>query len=206
MAKPTPKPNDSEFASLFRAGTSFFVQSSHPDCVDLVEFRVAKDGGGEVDCITPGLPESFRASFTEQALARGDALLAVTQTNPNARQGDEEGFVEREGRRFYTFRQTTPPFLLSDALGRVVRERRPMELYFYDFLRHGAPLSLAFAKEVTRQISVNGKMRSVPVVRYEGSDEYDAVLEVEPQSKLVLLVSRDDGEFEMRLEKIQQGK
>ena len=77
-------------------------------------------------------------------------------------------------------------------------------MHFYDFLDDGQPLRLGFAEQVSRTIDVAGTPRSVTVARYQGDDQIiGAVLEVEPESKLVLLISRSDGEFAMNLVKIR---
>ena len=189
---------------LLHAGATVHVRSVHPDAVDEYQFRLRADDASELDCLTPDLPrDAFRGVFLPEALARGDALLAVTQTNGYGRKGDGK-YHGADRPRGYTFRKTTPPFLLSEALAARARDRHPIALHFYDFLDDGQPLRLGFAEQVSRTIDVAGTPRSVTVARYQGDDQIiGAVLEVEPESKLVLLISRSDGEFAMNLVKIR---
>ena len=180
------------------------VHSEHPDAVDDYEFRLRTDDASELDCLTPELPkDAFRGVFLPDALKRGDALLAVTQTNGYGRKGD--GKYHGADRPAATrSRKTTPPFLLSEALAARARDRKPIALHFYDFLDEGQPLRLGFAEQVSRTIDVDGARRSITVARYQGDDRIiGAVLEIEPESRLVLLISRDDGEFAMNLVKIR---
>ncbi|HEY5449425.1 MAG TPA: hypothetical protein VIQ54_11775, partial [Polyangia bacterium] len=75
---------------------------------------------------------------------------------------------------------------------------------FYDFLDRGQALSLSFAETVSRTVDLPGGLRAVTAARYQGDDPLeDDVLEVEPESGLVLLISRSEGDFEMRLVKIR---
>jgi hypothetical protein len=190
--------------TLLKSGVTVHMCSAHPDCVEDIQFRLRAGDASEMDCVTPRLEvDAFRAVFAPEALKHGDALLAVTQTNPQAPSGDEEyGGPDRP--RGYTFRRTMPPFLLSEALVARVRARQPISVRFYDFLDRGQALSLSFAETVSRTVDLPGGLRAVTAARYQGDDPLeDDVLEVEPESGLVLLISRSEGDFEMRLVKIR---
>lgn len=202
---------------LLRAGSVFYVHSEHFDAADVYEFRLREDGARDLDCVNPGLPkQAFRAVFTKQALSKGDALLAVTQMNPHAhtfpapgsrakrwgvRDLTEDGKSHgRKRPRGYTFRHTTPPFLLSEKLGRLVGERKPVALHFYDFLDNCQATELAFKAERPGKITINKKPRKVRIVRYEVDD---FALEVLAGTRLVRLISRTDGEFRMELVEVR---
>ena len=190
--------------SLLRAGGIFYVRSAHPDAEEDYELRLAADGACEVDYVLPDLAaDAFRAVFRPEAMTGGDALLAVTQTNPYARQNDEEYGGDGQPRR-YTFRRTTPAFLLSEQLRALVRGRRPVSLHFYDFLDQGPAVELAFVSESAGTIDIDGKLHPIRIVRYEG-DERDRVLELIGDTGLVRSVSRMGEEYEMRLLKIRTG-
>jgi len=182
--------------SLLRAGTTCSVRSIDPDTDDVYELRLAADGGSEIDCVLPELAkDAFRAVFRPEAMTAGDALLAVNQTNPCSRQGDQEYGGKGRPRR-YTFRETTPPFLLSEQLRALVRGRRPVSLHFHDYLDEGAALAAAFVSETAGTIDIDGERRPIRIVRYEGDD---FVLELVGDTGLVLSVSRSGGEYETRL-------
>lgn len=206
---------------LLRVGTVFCVHSEHFDAANVYEFRLRAAGGGDLDCVYPALPEEgFRAVFTKAALSKGDALLAVTQMNPCARTIAARGTRARRGARRaggrgptedgkrhgknrprrFTFRCTTPPFLLSEKLGKLVRERKPVPLHFYDFLDEGKATELVFVAERPGTIKVNKKPRKVRIVRYEKDD---FALEVLSGTRVVRLISRTDGEFRMELVEVR---
>ena len=188
--------------SLLRAGSVFHVRSVHPDSDEEYELRVAADGASEIDCVLPELArDAFRAVFRPEAMAAGDALLAVNQTNPWGRQGDEE-YGGRGRPRRYTFCETTPAFLLSEQLRALVRGRRPVSLHFHDYLDEGAALTAAFVSETAGTLDIDGELRPIRIVRYEGDD---FVLELAGETGLVLSVSRSSGEFETRLLRIRTG-
>ena len=153
---------------LLKRGVTVCVEAGHPDSVEEFQFRLIAKGGAELDCGSAHRDVedfTFRAVFTPAAMARGDALLAVTQSNPYERTGDGQ-YHGDDRRRGYTFRKTTPPFLLSDRLAARVRERRQISLHFYDFLDGGRPQVLRFAKETSGAIRVGRKKIAVPVVQY----------------------------------------
>ena len=188
--------------SLLRAGTTCSVRSVDPDTDDVYELRLAADGGSEIDCVLPELARyAFRAVFRPEAMTAGDALLAVNQTNPRGRQGDQE-YGGKDRPRRYTFRETTPPFLLSEQLRALVRGRRPVSLHFHDYLDEGAALAAAFVSETAGTIDIDGERRPIRIVRYEGDD---FVLELVGDTGLVLSVSRSGGEYETRLLGIRTG-
>jgi len=186
--------------SLLRTGTTFYVRSVHPDTDEDLELRLAADGAFEVDCVLPELAEdAFRAVFRPEAMTAGDALLAVNQNNPCSRQGDEE-YGGDDRRRRFTFRETTPTFLLSEQLRARVRGRQPVSLHFHDYLDEGAALTAAFVSETAETIDIDGELRPIRTVRYEGDD---FVLELVGDTGLVLSISRSGGEYGMRLLRIR---
>jgi hypothetical protein len=183
---------------VLSVGAVLHIESDHPDANDTSQYRIVAKGGSKVDC---GWLEEFgfRATFSAGALERADALLAVTQAN--AVGWHQDGRYHGPNRpRAYTFKRTTPPFLLSQRMAALVSERKPISLHFYDFLDDGRPLRLAFSALITSAILVDGVKLKFGVVRYKG--EEDSVLEVLEGTRLVRLISRDLRIFHMELKRI----
>jgi hypothetical protein len=184
--------------ALLRVGATIFVQSGHPDCLDDYQFRLTAAGARELVCVLPGLEQDrFRAVFTAKALAAADGLLAVHQTNPYPPKADDPDGKGPRMRR-YTYRATTPPFLLSKRLGALVRDRKPIALHFYDFLDDGRSNTLAFASEERVTLKVDGRPRKIDVVRYRGDYLEGFILDIAAGTRFVLQISRSDDNFYMR--------
>ena len=177
-------------------GTRFRLLSETVDAVDDVEFSVLVAGAHKLRCRTLDLSGSdFIATFSGQALASGDGLLAVSQGGV---QGSESRFVSDDPREF-AFDRTTPPFLLSRASSELVHRGQPLSLRFYDELDEGAaPRRLLPSGRATRTLEVNGVPTEFPVILYWDA-EHDVGLEVLSGSSLVHRVLRMDGEYSMRL-------
>jgi len=200
--------------AILSAGTTFVVESQHPDCLDHYEFRIITDGAREVLCLCPDLPnDAFRAVFEDGAIERADALLAVTQTNPVERHANQsDADCEYHGPdkpRGYTFRQTLPPFLLSRQLAAQVRNREIISVHFYDFLDDGAPVRLCHESDVEGQLEIDGEPRPVRLVRYVGApgfEDEDLEMEIVDGTRIVVRISRSLQDFEMRVVGVVSGK
>jgi hypothetical protein len=192
-----------DFGRLLRAGSVFRFRGEDMDAADDIEFRLRVAGGSDLDCVNLSLPkQGFRAIFTKQALSKGDALLAVTQANPRARlEGDNEDCKYHGAKkpRGYTFDKTTPPFLLSAKFEKLVEQRKPLALHFYD-LPGDEPVELGFVSQANTTIRVNAKRQKLKIIHYRGDD---FALEVIAGTPLVRSVSRMDGEIRMELVEVR---